>query len=103
MKLKDIDGAGAIYVVEPMDEYNASRVLMTDVLLSKIAEFAKDDLVIGIPERDLFLAVAHANAPGRSWLWQVVAQKYAACPVQGQVSPGLYVFRRETGRLDDME
>ena len=101
INVANTEESGTFYQVEPRDEYSASRILLRDVL-DAVVDLAKDDLVITIPRRDLLIAVVFSSPNGVAWLKRVAPGTFEAATTGGWVSPDLYVYRRQTGAVEEL-
>ncbi len=91
--------AGVLYVVEPMDQHNAARLLLGD-LLEKIAEAAREDIVLAIPQRDVLFATARSNNRGVMWMRKIANEKFRTA--KQPVSGGLFLYQRGPGVIDEL-
>lgn len=67
------------YIVEPFDDYAATRVLLTDVLKAAAAD-CEDDLLLAIPARDTVLLVPSSAPNARAWLEAGAVAQFQAAP-----------------------
>lgn len=90
---------GIFFLVEPIDAYTATRILIGGVL-HELGRLAHEDVILAIPSRDMLMAVGRSNQRGIGWMRSsLMPQKFRNSPEP--VTDRLFLFRLDNSTLEE--